>query len=105
MPPPQERTIRVRILGRDYALRVHLDDEAFTRDLAHYVDQRMQTFKQAHPEQPEMTAAVISALAIAEDLFAALDAQEALQDRLEHALAGLDAQLAAALAAPTEPQD
>ncbi|MFW5955652.1 MAG: cell division protein ZapA [Rhodothermales bacterium] len=63
-------TIRVHILGRDYALRVDRDEDAgLMQEIAEYVDARMQSFQRAHPERPELTSAVIAALAIAEDLF------------------------------------
>lgn len=63
-------TIKVTILGREYALRVREESETVTRELATFIDRRMTSFKQAHPEQSELTAAIITALAIAEDLYA-----------------------------------
>lgn len=84
-----EKSIRVRVLGREYALRVHPGDEDLTRDVAAYVDAKMQAFQQAHPGQSELTAAVITALAITEELYTTWedaddvdDALEALADRL-----------------------
>lgn len=62
-------SIRVRILNREYSLIVDKEDEERTRKMAAYVDAKMKEFRRAHPEQPEVTAAVITALAVAEDLF------------------------------------
>lgn len=62
------KSIRVHILGREYALRVDEDDEAFTREMASFVNARMEQFRDAHPEQAELTTAVITALALAEEL-------------------------------------
>ncbi|MFB6273449.1 MAG: cell division protein ZapA [Salinibacter sp.] len=63
------KSIRVHILGREYALRVEEGDEAHTRRIAASVDTRMQNFKEAHPEQAELTTAVMTALTLAEELF------------------------------------
>lgn len=62
------KSIRVHILGREYALRVQEEDEAFTREMASFVNARMEQFRDAHPEQAELTTAVITALALAEEL-------------------------------------
>ena len=91
------KSIRVSILGRDYALRVDEDDEAQTRRIADAVNRKMQAFQDAHPEQAELTTAVITALALAEELHdlraehteeqQRLDGElDALADRLQTAL-------------------
>lgn len=64
----QTKSIRVHILGREYALRVQEEDEAFTREVASFVNARMEQFRDDHPEQAELTTAVITALALAEEL-------------------------------------
>ncbi len=69
-----EKSIRVRILGRDYPLRVQEDDEAATREMAAHVDARMRAFKTAHPEQSDLVTAVVTALALAEELYHAREA-------------------------------
>lgn len=94
-----EKSIRVQILGRTYSLFVREEDEALTREMAGFVNARMTAFKKAHPEQPELTAAVIAALAIAEELYAT---REALDEALENLPDtpggdGLDEELAATL--------
>jgi cell division protein ZapA len=64
----QTKSIRVHILGREYALRVQEEDETFTREVASFVNARMEQFRDQHPEQAELTTAVITAMALAEEL-------------------------------------
>ena len=71
-----EKSIAVRVLGKEYTLRVRAEDEAMTREIATYVDEKMTAFRKAFPKQPETTTAVIAALAIAEELFVARSRQE-----------------------------
>lgn len=83
----ETKSIRVQIMGREYALRVHEDDEAFTREIASFVNARMEQFREAHPEQAELTTAVITALALAEELHTQEEEQaggtEVLHDELD----------------------
>ena len=67
------KSIRVQILGREYALRVQEGDEAHTRRIASSLDARMRQFNEAHPEQAELTTAVMTALTLAEELFLQYD--------------------------------
>jgi cell division protein ZapA len=64
-----QKSIRVRFLGKDYTLRVEVDDELATIEMAAYLESKLQAFKTEHPEQSDLTVAVITALAITEDLF------------------------------------
>lgn len=64
-----EKSIRVRILGREYGLRVEEDDEKLTKEIASYLDTKMRSFREAHPDQQDMTTAVIAGLAVTEELF------------------------------------
>lgn len=83
----QTKSIRVHVMGREYALRVQEEDEAFTRKVASYVNERMEQFRDEHPEQAELTTAVITALALAEELHTQKEARindaEALNDELD----------------------
>lgn len=88
-----EKSIRVRILNREYPLRVQEHDEGPTRNMAATVDARMRAFKQEHPDQPEVVAAVMVALSFAEELQSTRD----VYDHLLTALDTLDADLAQAL--------
>ena len=92
-----EKSIRVRILGRDYPLRVQEEDEASTREMAASVDARMRTFKTAHPEQSDLVTAVVTALALAEELYTAREAAPATTPALDDELEALDQLLADAL--------
>ena len=93
-----EKSIRVRILGRDYPLRVRPEDEAVTRDMAAYVDGKMSAFKQAHPEQQDLVAAVVAAMALVEELYTTRAKANRTIQALEDELEALDAELAQALA-------
>jgi cell division protein ZapA len=88
MTVSMDKSIRVRVLGRELALRVREEDEESMRAIAAYVDERMRAFNNAYPDQPEFTTAVVVALAIAEELFA--ERQEARLDP-EHLVDALDA--------------
>ena len=78
-----EKSITVRVLGKEYTLRVREEDEAMTREIATYVDEKMTAFRKAFPKQPETTTAVIAALAIAEELFVARNRQDPISVDIE----------------------
>jgi len=82
----QKKSIRVHILGREYALRVEEEDEAFTREVASFVNSRMEQFRDAHPEQAELTTAVITALALAEELHTVKEEQAGGTAAVNHEL-------------------
>lgn len=62
-----KKSIKVRIFGSEYPLRGESED--FTRKVATYVDEMINTIHAKLPEQPTLTVAVLSALNITEDLF------------------------------------
>lgn len=74
-----DKSIRVRILGHDYALRVPEEHEAATKQIAAMVGERMQSFRNAHPDQPELTAAIIIALGLADEAQVFRDENERLK--------------------------
>lgn len=88
------KTIRVHIMGREYGLRVEAGDEAHTRRIASSVEKRMKRFKEAHPDQAELTTAVMTALSFAEELFLRREEYEegtaALNGELEKLVEQLD---------------
>ncbi|NBB73951.1 MAG: cell division protein ZapA [Bacteroidetes bacterium] len=94
------KSIRVNILGRDYALRVRDEAEDQTRELARFVERRMRQFKEAHPEQAELTTAVITALTLAEELHDLQAERDAAQEDLDAELDGLADRLADVLSGP-----
>jgi cell division protein ZapA len=61
------KSIRVKIFGSEYPLRG--DSEDFTRRVASYVDEMINSIHAKLPEQPTLTVAVLSALNVTEDLF------------------------------------
>lgn len=75
-------SIRVRIQNRDFSLVVERRDEERTREVAAYVDAKIREFRRSHPEQPEVTAAIIAAMAIADDLFTERDQRADLENNL-----------------------
>ena len=83
IPPSEERSIRVRILNRDYPLKVAPADEAYTLHLAKYVDGRLQKIKTGIPHQPDLTHAIIGALELAEELFIARAEIDKLRAQVE----------------------
>ena len=61
------KSIRVKIFGSEYPLRGESED--FTRRVASYVDEMINTIHAKLPEQPTLTVAVLTALNVTEDLF------------------------------------
>ena len=91
------KSIKVRILDRDYPLLVQADDEATMRSLAGLVDERMRAFKTMHPDQPDLVAAVVTALGMAEELTAARETSNVVLSALDREVALLDRELTSAL--------
>jgi cell division protein ZapA len=93
--------IRVRVLDREYPLRVAPGDEDYTQRLAQHVDERMRRLQKALPTQTDLTHAVLTALQLAEEMYAARAETDharatieieasGLVERLERALTGRD---------------
>ena len=81
--PAPSVSVRVRILDRDYPLRVAPGDEDYTVHLAQRVDERLRRLRGQLPAQPDMTHAVLVALELAEELYAARAETDRLRARLE----------------------
>lgn len=81
-----EKSIQVTIMGRRYPLRVRSEDEALMYRLAAMIDGKMRAFREAHPEQSELTAAVIVALSLAETLHETQQALHELDETLYEAI-------------------
>lgn len=88
-----EQTVRVHILGREYTLRAPAASASITRSLAAELDERMRAFREAHPTQPEITAAVITALELAEELRLLRQAVDASEQELDAEMRALTARL------------
>jgi cell division protein ZapA len=65
-----DKSIRVNILDREYPLRVKAEEEVRAREVAERVEQRMQAIRRRLPAEPDLTVAVMAAMAIADDLYA-----------------------------------
>jgi len=91
------QSIRIRILNREYALFVQEEDEALTREVAAYVNDKMVAFKNAHPEQTDLTTAVITSLAFAEEIHTMLENQDQLLSALDDTYDALSEKLGNAL--------
>lgn len=98
----QTKSIRVHVLGREYALRVREEDEEHTRRVASFVNERMEQFKDAHPDQAELTTAVMTALALAEKLHLLREEQEGSTEALNHELKRLSQELDGVLDPPED---
>lgn len=81
-----EKSIRVRILGREYGLRVDENDEDVTKGIADYLDVKMRSFRDAHPDQQDITTAVIAGLAVTEELFSNQNEMKEEKDRVARSL-------------------
>ena len=93
-------SIRVRVLDREYPLRVAPGDEDYTLRLAQLVDERMRKLQQALPTQTDLTHAVLTALQLAEEMYAARAEADRARATIEIEAAGLAERLERALAAP-----
>ncbi|GMQ82502.1 MAG: hypothetical protein BMS9Abin05_1956 [Rhodothermia bacterium] len=94
-----QNPVRIRLLGKEYTLRVSEGKEKATEEMAEYLDEKLQAFKSAHPEQSDLTAAVITALAITEELFIENNSNRDPGEELNAQLDELEKTLSAALVA------
>ena len=79
-----KKSIKVKIFGSEYPLRGESED--FTRRVANYVDDMVNTIHNKLPEQPTLTVAVLSALNITEDLFKERDRSKSVATLVENEL-------------------
>lgn len=96
-PAKRMKSIRVHILEHEVPLRVREQDEAFTAEVAAYVDGRLREARHAAPGQGDLVHAFLGALSIAEDLFLAREALERLRARVGDDAADLADRLDAVL--------
>ena len=101
--PP--KSIRVRILDKEYPLRVAPADEGYTKHLAQLVDERLRRIRQNIPTQPDLTHAIIGALEMAEELYAARAENDRLRAQVEIEAQALAARLDSALGGTTPAGD
>lgn len=91
------KSLRVEILDQVYPLRVEEGDEAFTREVAAHVDERMRAIRNEVTGLSDLTYAVLGALAIAEELRLAREETEQLKASVGADADGLAEQIAAVL--------
>ncbi len=91
------KPIRVQVMEREYALRVKQENEAMMRQVADEVSARMNAFQKAHPQQARLTTAVVTALALAEELRTLRQQVEASERETAGALHVLSDELAGLL--------
>lgn len=96
-PAMQQKPIRVEICNEKYPLRVAPEDEAYMREVARLVDRRMRSALENHPGHPKLTAAVITALSLAEDLMQERDGREDTEERVRTELSEILDELGNAL--------
>lgn len=94
--------IRVTVQGREYALRVRDGAEAETQRIAAALDARIGAFRAAFPSQTELTAVLMTALALAEENHVLEGRSGADDGALAADLDALDADLARGLWASGE---
>ncbi|MEM8601449.1 MAG: cell division protein ZapA [Bacteroidota bacterium] len=100
MPDPHPSDvlpIRVRILDREYPLKVRAEKEALMRALAEQVNTRLVRLKRQIPNQPDLTLTVLATLQLAEELNAREHDLENLRASVEAEAEALVARLDAAL--------
>jgi len=74
-----EKSVRISIQGRTYSLRMHEENIPLTESLAHDIDERVGRFRKRHAGQNELTATVIVALGLAEEMHILKKKYDALQ--------------------------
>ena len=92
-----QESITVRILGRDYPLLVESSDVPIIRSVAENVNQRMTAFKKQFPEQPDLIAAVFTAMQLGEELLGARETYNVLLSAIDRETDFLGRELSQAL--------
>lgn len=62
-----DKSLRITIQGRTYGLRIHEENIPVMEALARSLDARLGEFRKQHPGQNELTAAIMTALNLAQD--------------------------------------
>lgn len=92
-----QKLVRVRILGREYPLRILEAQEEEIRAVADGVDARLRGFKRAYPGQSDIVAAVMTALDLADELHTARKVPQRLKEAFDAELKRMDYDLERAL--------
>lgn len=89
--------VRIQVLDREYTLRVAPGDEASARQWGQEVHTRIGAFLTAHPRQSELTASIVTALSLVEELHALRAEHAHVLDEMDDTLEALSETLADAL--------
>ncbi|PSQ80064.1 MAG: hypothetical protein BRD46_05070 [Bacteroidetes bacterium QS_8_68_15] len=89
--------VRVEVLDREFTLQVEESNAERTRHVAEQVDRRMRAFQRQHSGQAKLTTAIVTALAVAEDLEQERDARTEHDAALSNDLRALTTRLTEAL--------
>lgn len=76
------RSIEVQILGQNYSIKTD-EDEAYIKQLAHYVDSKLKEVYSAAPNSNHVKVAIIAALGIADELFKSKSEMESFDKIIE----------------------
>lgn len=69
MTDTEQKSIKLEILGRSYALKVVPGDEKMMQDAAAFINERYKEYRQELKGQPDYTINAMALLSIAVDLF------------------------------------
>ncbi len=75
-------SVEVKILGQSYSVRTD-EDEAYIKQLARYVDEKLKEIYSAAPNVNHVKAAIMTSLGIADELFKIKMSQEELDKMIE----------------------
>src|SRR3989339_1333301 len=67
------KVVQVEIFNQTYPIRAKVESEEYIHKIAKYVDSRMREIQEAMNPSTTLGVAILAALNIADDLFAALD--------------------------------
>jgi cell division protein ZapA len=78
----REKTVRVTVFGQEYAIKGGVDAD-YIREVAAFVDMRMRESQAAQPSKPPIKIAILTALNLADELFAYRRKEKELIERFE----------------------
>jgi cell division protein ZapA len=92
----RKKSVRVNILGQDYLIKGDAE-EAYIREVAAYLDQKMRTVAEGMPARSHAKVAVLAALNIADELFKEREESERKASEIEERLLSLSRNIEASL--------
>jgi cell division protein ZapA len=78
----ESTAVRVTILGQEYPIRADADAE-YIREVAAFLDDRLQTIYQDEPSRPLLKIAILTALNLSDELFTLRRENQELVERFE----------------------